>query len=353
MAGSAMNLSKTLHGAYESLGKRNGLNFIRLLLAGMVVVHHSFPITGADSAGLIYLTHFGSWAVNGFFAISGYLIAMSWLNSRSNPQFIRRRLFRIFPAFWVALLTTAFLIAPLYSAVSGSSGSTWMALDAVKYVATNSLLLVTQPTIGTTLESAQYPQSWNGSLWTLAPEFICYMLLAFFFTIARGRARLPGLVSLLVISIVTHLLIPLPFVLEEAGRLGIFFLAGTVVFMLRDKIKYRSVAYYGSAAAVLAVWVQPGLMSLASLPMAYFLLWTGVRIARIRLSQKNDYSYGLYVYAFPVQQSVAGIYPEISLTEHILVSLIVAFVFAVLSWHLIERPAINRSRVGGVKPKDA
>ena len=353
MAGSSTNLSNTLQGDYQSLGKANGLNFIRLLLAGMVIVQHALPITGTSSEGLIYFTHFGSWAVNGFFAISGYLIAISWQNSNSNHQFIRRRVFRIFPAFWVALLTTAFLIAPLYSRLSTLGESAWSILDAVKYVAANSLLLLTQPTIGNTLEEAQYPHSWNGSLWTLAPEFICYILLAVFFTIARGRARLSGLLSLFVILIVSHLVIPLPFVLEETGRVGIFFIAGTIVFMLRDKIKYSSVAYYGSAAVILVVWVQPGLMSLASLPMAYFLLWTGVRIARVRLSQKNDYSYGLYVYALPVQQVVAGIYPEISLISHILVSLALAFVFAVLSWHLIERPAINRSRLRIVKPKDS
>ncbi len=152
-------------------GRHNALNSLRLVLASAVIVSHAWPLGGHGGDPSLGGMTLGHWAVGGFFCISGYLIAAS--RSRLTfREFVRRRLARIMPGYWVCLVTTAFIIAPLGAYAAGES---WVFRDAVRYVGSNAYLWINQWSIAQTLQGVPYPGPWNGSLWTLSFEFLAYL----------------------------------------------------------------------------------------------------------------------------------------------------------------------------------
>lgn len=153
----------------ESLSTRdNALNLVRLLLAVAVIIGHAWILGGFGEGPFPGLA---GWAVNAFFAISGYLITGSRLRS-GILKFLMNRVLRIFPAFWVVLVVTASVIAPLVSVVAGES---WLFGSATSYVVLNAGLYIFQWGIVDTLSTVPHPGAWNGSLWTLFYEFSAYL----------------------------------------------------------------------------------------------------------------------------------------------------------------------------------
>src|SRR5271154_4636955 len=112
-------------GVFE--GRRNNLDFVRLFLAILVIFSHSYPLgLGTEKNEPFMLATNGqitggSIAVDCFFILSGFLIAHSFIYSNSLLDYFRKRVFRIYPAFIVAMLFGALLIAPIAGAVWPSS----------------------------------------------------------------------------------------------------------------------------------------------------------------------------------------------------------------------------------------
>lgn len=149
----------------DSLGQsNNALNFVRLVLAILVIAAHVWPLGGFGTSPTLGGMSLGSWAVSGFFALSGFLIAGS--RARSDVvSFFWKRFLRLMPGFWVCLLAIAFIFAPV--TVLLLPGSSWTPTAAINYVVGNSLLQISERGIDGTLASTPYDIAWNGSLWTL------------------------------------------------------------------------------------------------------------------------------------------------------------------------------------------
>jgi peptidoglycan/LPS O-acetylase OafA/YrhL len=316
----------------------NALNLIRLVLAGLVIVSHTWPIAGYGDDPRLGDMKLGLIAVGGFFTISGYLITRSRLRS-TLWSYSWRRALRILPGYWVCLIFTAFVAAAIGGAVRGG----WTPAAAWHFVYSNfdfrgDLL------VGETLVGAPFPEAWNGSLWTLFYEVGCYILLGLAFLVPFVR-RLTWLLPILfVASTICSLVIHAQGVTGATERwflLGTFFLAGASLFSFSERIPLRW--QFGVAAAGLFfLFSILGVgRSLSALPLAYLLLWLGAALPKSlrKLGSKNDYSYGTYLYAFPVQQSLvlAGLHHAGPLV-FIVVSAAVTAPLAVLSWHLVERP---------------
>ena len=166
--------------------KNNAFDFVRLFLSLMVVFSHSlwigfgkleFTIPAKDMQAQV---DFGQIAVYGFFAISGFLIANSWIRSSGIVDFIQKRIFRLFPAFWVCIFISAAFFAPLYFVLSGKTIVTYFSvngLNSYRYFWTNILLEIRQENIGNTLDLV-FRKITNGPLWSLIFEFRAYILLA-------------------------------------------------------------------------------------------------------------------------------------------------------------------------------
>lgn len=279
----------------EALSTRdNALNFVRLALAVVVIFEHTWVIGGYENVPEIPLA---AWAVNGFFALSGYLIAGARMRS-SLRTFMVRRIARIFPAFWTVLALTAFVLAPLASFIGGGR---WELGSALSYVTGNGLLWVQQFEVAETLSTVPYPDVWNGSLWTLFFEFAAYIAAALVLSFAiTRRYALPltaaGFIGLAVVQILAHgpLDISTSIILSFL-RLGAFFAAGMLLYFLGDRIKLR-VWPFAALLVLMGFLFATGLAPwIGQLPFAFLLLWLGARLP-VRLGSRNDISYGVYVW---------------------------------------------------------
>ena len=178
----------------------NALNALRLVLATMVIVGHVPRLSGQGSDPALGVVKLGVVAVGGFFAISGYLVTNSRLHN-SGGTYMLRRLARIYPGYLLCLVITAFPLAWIVSVQRGG----WNLREAVEAVVFNSTLVTVHGTVGATLAGAPDPTTWNGSLWTLPLELLCYIGIALTLMVSAARQHLRKLsvaafVGLVVIS---------------------------------------------------------------------------------------------------------------------------------------------------------
>ena len=316
--------------------RRNSLNAIRLLLAVLVIAWHSFPLTGHDIPFHPARQFISNVPVDAFFAISGYLICSSWTRRPTVRAFLGARIRRIMPAFWVCLLVTAFLFAPLTSATINGSN--------VLYVLTNSALYINQVGIDGTLQNVPYPAAWNGSLWTLWWEFACY--LGVLILGVTGLITKRGTIAAAFVAAVAGSTLTTTGIIENAyvvhgSRFGVMFLAGAVIWRYRQRIPVNTPLIIAATTTFLATLTLPNYRLIGALPLAYLVLVIGALVKKPNLH--TDISYGTYVYAFPVQQIVASAGVRDPATMFI-VSVAVTLPIAYLSWVFVERPWLNRGR---------
>jgi peptidoglycan/LPS O-acetylase OafA/YrhL len=326
--------------------RANSLNFVRLMLAVSVIVWHSFPLSGNDIAWAPLRQFVGEVGVDGFFAISGYLIVASWMRDPHAGRYLRARALRILPAFWVCLLFVAFVLAPFVARVFG--------MENLTYVAFNAGLYIVQEGIAGTPLGVPFPGAWNGSLWTLWWEFCCYlgvMVLGL-----TGLLRRRGVIPLLFVLALAAAIATSVGVIENAyvvfgARFGLMFLAGAMVFVYRDRVPVSLPVVAVAVGLLVGALFLPNYRLLAALPLAYLVLVTGALLRSPRLRLRNDISYGVYIYAFPVQQ-VLAIWGFTALGVPIYAALAIAATLplAAASWFLVEKPAM---RLKGKRPQVA
>lgn len=330
--------------------RRNSLNALRLAFACMVIISHAWPIGGFGADPALAGFSLGGFAVAGFFGISGYLITESRARKDLRPYLAARAL-RILPGLWAALLAVAFVGAPLASISRGG----WSIRAATEYVLGNAALYQGQPVLGGTL-NGQPLGDWNGSLWTLLYEVLCYLFVgAYFLASAIRRNPVPYLALAFVGSLVlgvantSHVFVG-HIALQQGSSVIPFFFAGALLWGIRNRLSVQPwLATVCAAIAMALVLGHQG--ALAALPLVYLVLWLGQALPEWtrRINSPNDISYGVYIYAFPVTQllviaGVADAGPAVLSTAAVAVTV----PLAVASWFLVERPAkALRARVGG------
>jgi peptidoglycan/LPS O-acetylase OafA/YrhL len=350
--------------------RHNSLNFLRLVLAFAVVFSHAITIGSFGSETILNKTTLGTVAVYGFFGLSGYLIAGS--ASRNHVgRFLWQRFLRIFPAFWVCLIVTAFLVGvivwyranPVLAHRCGISCYVKEPGGPLGYVFHNLWLRAPQSTIAHTLPLGYFRPVWNGSLWTLFFEFLCYLMLAFLAWIGLLRHRLAvaalaGAVWLTEITITSVPTLDQSFspshhwyVMKMLTFVPIF-LGGSLLYLYREKIPDSGLLALGCSLAFLFGLVLPvgnsvptftfTSMDLTSVFLVYPLLWLGIHLPFHMVGARNDYSYGVYIYAYPVQQLLViwgasrwGYWP------YALLSVVAVVPFATASWWAIEKHALR------------
>jgi peptidoglycan/LPS O-acetylase OafA/YrhL len=332
--------------------RNNSLNFLRLVLATLVIVSHAWPIGGFGDDPRLGSVSLGHCAVAGFFAISGWLIMQSRVRSEL-PSFLWRRFLRIYPGFLVALLAVGFVVAPLGSVLGGG---TYRLSDGLRYVLADAGLRMREYAVGTTPAEVPYPRAWNGSLWTLFYEALCYLLVALLVTVvARRWLRSAVVLAWLGLSGAEVALqltgLHVPNDVLQMLQLAPYFFAGAVLFVLRGRLPLHP-GWAAGATVCTGLALGPGHdLVLASLPLAYLLLWLGARLPFPSVGRRNDISYGMYIYAFPVQQLLvllnatgAGVLP------YVVASIACTVPPAIASWFMVERPALRFKEVADEFP---
>lgn len=342
----------------------NGYDVIRLILAASVVYSHSYAVGGFgleptkpfSKEGVIL----GELGVLGFFGLSGFLVSASFERSRSVGSYLLKRARRIFPGYWVCLALTAFLFAPLIWCIGrGESlgAFPWTGTDgALDFLMRNFFLQIRQGTVGTVLQGAAWPGSINGSLWSLFPEFLCYIgvallgvggafsgsrwllaaaaLTAFAYHVVvtvRGPEAFPDAPSLFALTIFAPYLTA--------------FVFGACASVWKDLLHFSWVTVL--VLAFLTIWlIRLGGFEIASpiLITALVLSAGGCFSAKMNI----DLSYGIYIYSFPCQQLLfAAGWASAGLPLFFAASLLASAAFAWLSWTLVEKPSLHRNSSSG------
>jgi peptidoglycan/LPS O-acetylase OafA/YrhL len=353
----------------STLGERldagpNGIGMLRLILALAVLVSHAWVLGGFGPEPLVGLGRnedtLGTIAVAGFFVLSGILISRSWVRRPRPAAYLRHRVLRIFPGFWVCLAVIALVIAPLCWLSLHGTGRGFPILgrnSALGYIADNFPLFISQSGIRGTQIGVPFsvvPAGLlNGSLWTLFYEFLCYLgvlALGMLGLLARERRALIAaftVASLLLLAYVVerHSVVNLTQSLEVSDltvRVVVAFALGVTMFQFSDVIPMTRtwflVALGLCIASIYAGWLDYG----GLIAFAYVVVWVGLELPIRDLERRGDLSYGIYLYAFPVQQllAVRAGY-RWGVAVYILLTLVLVVPLAVGSWFLVERPALR------------
>jgi peptidoglycan/LPS O-acetylase OafA/YrhL len=330
--------------------RRNSLNALRLLLAALVIVSHSWPLSGHNPEPEWGGANLGTWAVFGFFGISGFLITRSRLNGRPARDFYLARVLRIFPGFLVAIVVVAAVFAPLSQVFDANAA--WSPVSSVTYVLRNLLLyppVLGQPGILHNLGGTPFPGIWNGSLWTLFWEACCYLAIGISVSLLPKRGLPVLVVGLFVLltlaSLAGQFVVTYPELVGRVIPMLIAFAAGSLLFQFGSRVPGNLV----TAAIAIVLLVVIGLLGLipqlGTLLIAYLLLGLGNVLPLSRVGARFDISYGVYIYAWPVQQTLAlAFHPQLPVPLFILLSLVITAALAFLSCVLIERPALALKR---------
>jgi peptidoglycan/LPS O-acetylase OafA/YrhL len=331
-------------------------DLLRIVAAVVVIFSHAFPLSGHPEPVATFLGDygltFGALAVATFFIISGYLITMSWVVSPRAVPYSVKRVARIWPAFLVVVLAAAFIVGPLVTTLSireyFSNRQTWA------YVAHNAFMSPIKyrlPGVFTTLPR----HAVNGSLWTLPYEVLAYIGVLLLGVIGLMRKRAVVLAMFVVALVVFRLDVAshrLNINVDVGGMtfalllgLGTWFLAGATLYLYRDRLPWNyPVAAVALAATVLGASVGESVLFFVG--FAYLVVFVGTRQwnAAERVHRFGDPSYGIYLYAFPVQQLLvlAGIRGAWSL----FLAATPITILGYASWNVIERPAMRRMRAG-------
>lgn len=347
-------------------GTDNALGLIRLVLAATVIFDHAFPLGGFGHDPFFDLTRgqasLGSLAVGGFFAISGYLIAKSGM-SGDVVQFMWRRTLRIFPAYWLVLLVTAFIVGPLIWLGDGNPFGSYFIFGGngpVHYFTANWTLNIGTYGIHDLLtETTPYGReiggsAFNGSIWTLIYEWNCYLMIAvlvLFGVLRNARIIVPIMaVFFFVLQIValtdfSAIGAIVPALADQYTiSLGLTFLAGSVMAVYSKQIPFDNMLGILAGVLMLATLRWGGFSTVGVVAGAYFVMYLGARLPRQThwIGRKNDYSYGVYIYGFLVQQVTAYLgWYKLGYVPWVLICLVLSLGCAWLSWHLVEKRAMS------------
>ena len=347
----------------------NSFTFLRLAFALAVVFSHSFTLGGFGDDPLARFsgghTRIGEVAVLCFFVVSGFLITGSALRQPSIGQFALNRAARILPGFWAVQLLTVFVLTPAimmahYGNDIGYCDSIIIGPNsAISYLWRNAAFRMLQYPITNLFLSNPGGAAVNGSLWSLAPEVTCYIYLGLLAVVGGLRWKFTGPVLFAVVY-ASHLIalhnneaaIDMARILEKGGifsfHIALFrsvfvaFLAGLSCYQFRDRLRWRGwVATVAVVALAAACWF--GAFDIVwPFTLPYLVLYLAHRLPFERVEQWGDFSYGIYIYAFPIQQclALAGLQRS-GFLPYLGASIVLSVLAGMASWFALERPVLQ------------
>lgn len=279
---------------------RNNFDALRLIAALMVVVSHQFALMGRPAPMLNETYGLGALGVIIFFGISGFLVHQSWLRDPDLGRFLARRYLRILPALAVCMPLT--LVAIKLSGLTGFPN--------------NPL------------------PNYNGSLWTIPLEVACYMALCGLCMLVRVRAPIFLLFAFLV--------------WQYSGLRPVYGYYGVIFGMGMLLAEYERFRTSDWTLAFVVIGIAAAIMGMESAPFIFLVptlaVWVGSRAWPVLrgIGAKGDISYGLYIYAWPVQQfGVALLGTDRTYLSMLVVTLAVLVPIACASWLFVEKPSLS------------
>ena len=276
------------------------------------------------------------------FIVSGFLITASAVKLSSQPKkFAVNRLARIFPGLLVANIVTAIAVGLIFNHTFAEAAYNSAAF--MKYIVRNSVLIYgPQYSIADAFSNNPYPSAINGSLWTLRWEVACYIIVFLFVHIAAGRAKRmagPLVFGVIAIRLTLHFAgYELGRSIEHSLRFGTTFGIGILFYYYKEIL--GKAAYALPFIAVAVVFYFMGIVEEISSPLIALSLLNlalSIKGPLLAYNRLGDYSYGTYIYAFPIQQSLVHFFP-FSPLPLALTATPITIAVAVASWHFVELP---------------
>lgn len=331
---------------YPDTDRANNFDALRLVAALLVIWGHGQELKGFIPP-IAWGTHVSTLGVDIFFVISGYLVTDSWNRTPRLRDFAAKRALRILPGLVACVVLTSFVLGPLTTRLPVADylahHGTWQYLANIGFY-----LKLYLP--GVFAERRGFGAV-NGSLWSLLPEVLCYMTVPLLALLPR-YARMTGVALLgLATGLVAFELFrrnwgklvysaDVKYVLAQVP----FFCAGALLCLLRTAS--RSELFRIDVAILVGLssygWTalpEPWGLVLRWIGLAYLVVCFGCQATPglRRAARFGDLSYGMYLYAFPMQQLVLEHTSAFAITTCTALTVAAAF----LSWHLVERPAIR------------
>lgn len=339
--------------------RKNNFTIVRFVLASSVIYTHCFwlltGIEGKDDLSFLLGAPVSAYAVDGFFFLSGFLVYPSLLRLGKSSTFLLARLSRLWPG--LALSVTLTVLGGLL--VTEASPAAYFSGETLRFIGGNLSLLfgayyLTGVSCGDALCNV------NGSLWTLTWEARCYLLLALLGLVSLARPQLM-VRFILPLTLVGALLWDVPSVQRFASsllgegiayqlnmfdRLWFLFALGIAAYIFRERITLSWIVL----ALLLAVNIAAQHLGIGlhvrAIFIGYAVLCFGFLTARKRAISGTwpDYSYGMYIYAFPVMMVLHTLWPTESYLLLSVGNLVMTLPIAILSWHFVEKPVLDAFR---------
>lgn len=337
-------------------GRENLFDFLRFVAASLVILSHSFPLVGASFEPFAWATGsgtFGRLAVCTFFAMSGFLITKSWSDDPRLFAYLGKRILRIAPGLIASVLFAVVIVGPLTTQLSLAD---YLVHPQTRQHLKTTLLFPVYYDLPGVFAHNPFPGAVNGSLWSLTAEVLMYALVGVLglSRLLRCRQAVAALFAGLVVfewhvlprakpsSWLSHYLFLPSFLLCYK-----YYLAGMLCYLYRERIPLSGSWLTGCLLLQILACRTPyfGLIMQFSLPYAIFYIAYANVPALPRFAKYGDFSYGMYIYAFPIQQLIvhwAG--GRIDWLPLFGLSLPATLGVSYLSWRFLEAPALRLRR---------
>lgn len=331
--------------------RENNFDLLRFTFAFVVFLVHAHALSGIESLSILSLYLSSEIAVKSFFVVSGFLIFMSYENSRDFRSYFIKRVRRIYPAYLFIILFCAVAASLLSTYAPGD----YFSSQLMKYLAANLVFLnFLHPNLPGVFEG-NLLQAVNGALWTLKIEVAFYLFVPLAVLAFRKFGRLSVMMALYVCSMIYAM--TMEGMAAKTGQ-GFYFelqrqLPGQLVFFIAGAASY----YYLESLVKYVKWLVP--MAVAAFVLQSWLPWgviQPVALAVLVISfacvfpvlgnfdKYGDFSYGIYIVHFPILQLMIaqGFFRESPWTG-LLFAAVLVMVAAFMLWHLVEKPFLRKS----------
>lgn len=350
-------MTDTIAGAFQ--GRDNNFNLIRFLAASAVLVDHSFALVPSELAAASPVDlrpfEFGRWAVDVFFIVSGFLVTRSVMTQATLIDYGVARVLRLFPALVVVCVALAFVLGPIVTVVSSlayfSDPRPWL------YVPLTASLVTHTMTLPGLFDAVPEEGIVNSPLWTLRYEAFCYLLLALFamaglfWTRARTGAGLAAIFALYALVTFATDWREQSSALNSTMRFLLDFFLGAALYVYADRIRLNLFVVLALLAVALLAYGTPLFEACARVALAYAVIWLAlVPGGAIRaFNRAGDYSYGIYITCFPIQQTLVTLDSTLAPGALLAISFPAVLALAMLSWHFVEHPALRQKAWVGAR----